>query len=69
MKAIKSIGSSIGDMFKKPEMPKVETPVMPDPNSEAAKLAAKKRVQARQRGGRQGTIFSDYSNSNLGATA
>jgi hypothetical protein len=62
---------AITGLFSTPKMPKIETPVMPDPGSTAAKLAAQKKIQARKGGGREGTIYTGgaYSNSNLGGTA
>lgn len=67
---IKSITSTIGNLFKAPKVPKVEAPVMPDPNSTTAKIAAQKKVQARKASGREGTIFGGaYQNANLGGTA
>lgn len=67
---VKSLGSMIGGLFSAPKIPKVSTPVMPDPNSTTAKLAAQKKVNERKKSGREGTIFGGaYQNANLGGTA
>lgn len=47
---------------------------MPDPGSAAAKIAAMKKVGAKAKSGRDGTIYSgdgsgSYTGSNLGGTA
>lgn len=53
--------------------PKIDTPkpkaVAPDPESAAARLAAKKKVESRRRDGRSGTIYSGaYGTQNLAGT-
>lgn len=59
--------SAIGSIFKGPKLPKV--PSMPDPNSIVSKLAARKKIEARSKDGRAGTIYSGaYTGSNLGGT-
>lgn len=72
-KAFDSIGKAIGGLFGGPKAaPKQAIPAsprMPDPESPAAKLAAKKKVQARTEKGRSGTIYSDFSNQRLGGTS
>ena len=66
-RAIKAISS----IFK-PRMPEVATQRMPDGGSFAARLAARQKLrgQAKQRGGRDSTIYTGqtYSGSNLGGT-
>lgn len=67
------IVSAISGMFA-PKMPKIKTPPMPDPENPAIKVAAKKKVEARRKEGRAGTIFTAgssgaYSGANLGGTA
>jgi hypothetical protein len=65
-----SIVKAITGIFKTPKMPKIETPVMPDPGSTTAKIAATKKIQERKKSGREGTIFGGaYQNANLGGTA
>ena len=66
---VKSITSVIGGLFKTPKIPKISAPVLPDPNSTTAKIAATKKIQERKKAGREGTIFGGaYNNLNLGGT-
>lgn len=70
----KTIGKAAGGLFKTlfPKMPKPEKPripFLPDPESEAAKQATKKKLAERSAGGRAGTIYSAYGNQNLGGTS
>jgi hypothetical protein len=68
-KVFKTIGSLIAPKMPKPP----ETPVLPDPESVSAKLAARDKIESRKKDGRAGTIYTSssgaYSNSNLGGTA
>jgi len=60
---------AVTSLFSGPKIPKLDSPVMPDPNSTTAKLAASKKIQARKGAGREGTIFGGaYQNANLGGT-
>lgn len=58
---------AVTSIFKAPKMPEVPTLKMPDAESPAAKLAARKKVMSRG-GGRDATIYSQqtYGNSRLG---
>jgi hypothetical protein len=68
-KIFKAVGGLFGKLFSGPKMPKVETPAMPDRDSTTAKLAARKKIESRSKGGREGTIYSgSYSGSNLAGT-
>ncbi len=59
---------AVTSLFK-PQIAKVASAVMPDPDSGAAKIAAQKKVAARKGAGREGTIFGGaYGNTNLGGT-
>ncbi len=64
-----------------PKMPKAAAatsmPPMPDPAAPAARLAAREKIEERQKKGRAGTIYSNrsapaasdsYSNQSLGGT-
>lgn len=71
---------AIGSIMPKPQMPKAATaamPRMPDPAAPAARLAAREKIEERQKKGRAGTIYSNrsapaasdsYSNQSLGGT-
>lgn len=68
---IKAIGGVFKSIFN-PDMPKIEKPqaVIGPTDPEVAAAAARKRLQARAKSGREGTIFSpSYSNVNLAGTA
>jgi hypothetical protein len=62
--------SAIGGLFK-PKMPEIKKEVMPDPNAPAAKIKAREKIQARNKAGRDSTIYTGqaYSGVNLGGTA
>lgn len=69
-----SVMKAIGSIFA-PKTPKMSgaaamAPAMPDPESPALKLAARKKVEERRAKGREGTIYTggSYSNQNLGGT-
>jgi hypothetical protein len=72
---ISAITGAIGNLFGGgggAKAPSVSA--MPDPGSAAAKIAAMKKVGAKAKSGRDGTIYSgdgsgSYSGSNLGGTA
>lgn len=70
-KIFKAITGAIGGLFKTPALPKAIS--MPDPGSTTAKLAAQKKLDAKRKGGREGTIYSQgggaYQGINLGGTA
>lgn len=71
-----NIMKAVGSLFA-PKMPKI-APVagavtqMPDPESPAALLAARQKMEQRRTRGREGTIYTGttptYSNQNLGGT-
>lgn len=65
----KAIGKFVSSIFK-PQMPGAAMP-MPDPGSAASKLAARKKVEARAKSGRESTIYSGgaYNGLNLGGTS
>lgn len=77
--ALKTIGSifspalAVGNALfggKTPKPEKVAPPApLPDLESPAARLAAKKKIEAKSGGGRAGTIYGSYSQNNLGGTA
>lgn len=66
--------SAVGGLFApKVKMPEVKTPNMPDPESPSLKLAAQRKIEARRKDGRAGTMLSQgpgvFSGRNLGGTA
>ena len=66
-----SVFKAIGGIFSS-KMPKVKVPSMPDPESPAVKLAARRKVESRRKEGREGTIYTRsggaYTGSNLAGT-
>lgn len=62
---------AIGGIFSS-KMPKIDVPSMPDPESAAAKLASRRKVESRRKEGREGTIYTRgggaYTGSNLAGT-
>lgn len=71
-KVIKAISGVIGKILPTAKMAAspIAAAVMPDRESTAAKLAARRKVESRSKGGREGTIYSGaYSGSNLAGTA
>jgi len=72
-KIFKSITKLVGGLFKMPSVNTQKAIAMPDPGSTTAKLAAQKKLDARRRGGRDSTIYSNqggaYQGTNLAGTA
>jgi hypothetical protein len=70
VKIMSKVIKAVTSLFKKPTIPKIETPFMPDPGSTAGKLAAQAKVAKRKKEGREGTIYMGgaYTGSNLGGT-
>lgn len=70
-KVVKAITGVISKIM--PKVPKIQTPIMPDPGSAASKLAMTKRMNERKGRGREGTIYTGsggaYGGLNLGGTA
>jgi hypothetical protein len=72
-KAFKAISKLVGKILPSGKLPKLGLAgmMMPDPGSTGAKLAARKKIEARGTKGREGTIYSGgaYGGANLGGTA
>lgn len=70
-KVFKAIGSLVSKIMPSTKMPKIESAFMPDPGSTTAKLAARKKIEAKRGSGREGTIYSGnaYGGLNLGGTS
>jgi hypothetical protein len=71
-----SVMKAITSIMPQPKMPKVAPaaamPRMPDPAAPAARLAAREKIEADRKKGREGTIYTrgggsgSYSNQSLG---
>ncbi len=71
-KVFKAISSLVSKILPSTKMPKIETPFMPDPGSTSARLAARKKMDAKKQTGREGTIYTNksaYGGLNLGGTS
>lgn len=68
-KVFKAIGGLVGKLLPSAKEGGLAQAIFPDRGSTASKLAARKKVEDRSKGGREGTIYSGaYSGSNLAGT-